>query len=754
MSPGRPGAGASRRRLAVWLVLAVGVVLAALLATGVLSRHTGGSSAQVATGAATVTTPTTTSFGGPAESSPSDWPTYGGTYDQTRHSPLTQIDKTNISSLGRAFTVDFRKLDPTIPNGEQSFPIVVDGVIYVTTSNDHVFAVDGGTGRVLWHFRPSDTGAFANYGVNANRGVAVCDGKVFLLTLDMRIVALEQKTGRLVESVPIARAVPGAEPQFGYSETQAPICYRHTLVIGASGSDYGARGFVMAYTTDLAPAWPSPYWIIPPEGKQWRKAGPFVGGGTNWNPVTIDTQTDTVYLTTSNASPLFLPELRPGPDPRSDAIVALDLQTGRQKWWQQQLAFDEWGYSTVQPVLLYDVKIGGTERRVVSVATKEGVWFMYDARTGAPIYTRVQLLNHIEHSALAPGRPVTVYPGAIGGLNYSPSSFDPATGYVVNSEAETAAVLSQKPDIGRVNARKVAGDVDNGLANGAFGARPTNWHDYGSISAVDAATGKVAWKLITPEPGRGGVTTTASGLGFAGGGDGSLVAFDTATGHQLWSFQTGHQIAAGASIYEDHGKELIAVTVGGTPTSSYGGTASQLQVFALDGNTTQSTAPQLRPPSSPPGFYAQPTQFLSLSSDPHTISLLAITSLLHPAGDENIDGESHGRMTVIVPQGWRVNVSYGNHAPQIPDGVAVVPLGTAGPVVGGPVFSGATTAGSTAGGVGYFHFVASKVGDYALSSTVAQRAAGGEWIHFDVVPSASRPKLRVGGYTYVVTVAQ
>jgi alcohol dehydrogenase (cytochrome c) len=606
---------------------------------------------------------------------------------------------------------------------------------------------------VLWHFRPSGTGAFANYGVNANRGVAVCDGKVFVLTLDMRILALDQRTGRLIDSVPISRAVPGAEPQFGYSETQAPICYRNRLIIGASGSDYGARGFVMAYTADLTPAWPSPYWIIPPERKEWRRAGPFVGGGANWNPVTVDTQTGTVYLTTSNASPLFLPQLRPGPDPRSDAIVAVDLVSGRQKWWQQQLAFDEWGYSTVQPVLLYDVKIGGAERRVVSVATKEGVWFMYDARTGAPIYTRVELLNHIEHGALVPGRPVTVYPGAIGGLNYSPSSFDPATGYVVNSQAETAAVLFQKTDIRQVNARKVAGDVDNGLADGAFGARPNGWHDYGSIGAVDAATGKLAWKLITPEPGRGGVTTTASGLGFAGGGDGSLLAFDVATGHQLWSFQTGHQIAAGPSIYEDHGKEFVAITVGGTQTSSYGGTASQLQVFALDGSTAQSTAPQLRPPSAPPGFYAQPTQFLSLSSDPHTVALLAVTSLQHPAGAAEIDGKSHGRMTVIVPQGWRVNVSFGNHAAQIPDGVAVVPLGTTGPIVAAPVFSGATSEGAPSA-IGYFHFDASKVGDYALSSTVARRAAGGEWIRFDVVPATSRPKLKVDGYTYVLTVAQ
>ena len=160
----------------------------------------------------------------------------------------------------------------------------------------------------------------------------------------------------------ISDAVPDARVEFGYSETQAPICFGNIVLIGASGSDYGVRGFVMAYKTDLTPAWSSPYWTIPPEGVDWREGGRYIGGGTNWNPVTVDATTQTVYATTSNPSPIFAPQVRPGPNPRTDAIVALDLQTGRQKWWQQQIAGDQWGYSTTQPVLLYDVKIGGRTR--------------------------------------------------------------------------------------------------------------------------------------------------------------------------------------------------------------------------------------------------------------------------------------------------------------------------------------------------------------------------------------------------------
>ncbi len=541
-----------------------------------------------------------------------------------------------MNELGRVANIDFRRLYPAVPKGQQSFPIVVNGVIYVTTANDWVFAVDGGSGKVLWHWKPADTGVFSNYGVNANRGVAYCDGRVYLLTLDMQIVSLDANSGKLVKQVAISDAVPGAQAQYSYSETQAPICFKNTLVIGASGSDYGVRGFVMAYRPDLTAAWSSPYWIIPPDGTDWRKLGPYIGGGTNWNPATIDPETNTVYVTTSNPSPIFDPHVRPGPDPRTDSIIALDLSTGRQKWWQQQIPGDQWGYSTTQPVLLYDVKIGGQRRRVVSVATKEGTWWMYDAKTGAPIYQHVKVINQLEHPALKPGKPVTVYPSSLGGLNYSPSSFDPTTGYVLNNQAETSSTLVQKANPKAINKYKIRGDVDNGLAG-----RDVRLHAEGLARLrqhhrVNASLGRVAWRIVTPEPGRGGVTTTATGLGFAGGGDGILRAFDTYTGNVLWSFQTGFQIAAGPAIYEVGGKEYIAITVGGTPTSSYGGTASQLQIFTLKGDQKQSLAPALRPPGPGPGVLRTPSRYLSAGPQPHTLDLQIVASLDSPRRQEHV----------------------------------------------------------------------------------------------------------------------
>jgi len=203
---------------------------------------------------------------------------------------------------------------------------------------------------------------------------------VFVLNIDMTITMLNQDTGDVIKRVPISSAVPGAATRYGYSETSAPICANHRVITGAAGSEYGVRGFVMAFrTSDLSPAWANPVWSIPPSGTEWRKVSRIVGGGVTWTPVTIDTSTNTVYYGTGSATPLYFPAWRPGSAPRTDSLVAVDLKTGKLKWWQQQMAHNEWSYDTAQPPLVYDGKVGRKKRRDVSVATMEGVWFAYDA---------------------------------------------------------------------------------------------------------------------------------------------------------------------------------------------------------------------------------------------------------------------------------------------------------------------------------------------------------------------------------------
>jgi len=522
------------------------------------------------------------------------WLGFGNTPDENRHTTLTQITKANVATLGRLYTVDFHQIDPTVRRGEQSFPVESNGTLYVTTNDDSVFALNATTGTVKWRWQPDNIAVFRNFGIVANRGVALCDGHVFLLTLDMTIVSLDAQTGRLEQRLAIARAVPGASSSYGYSETSAPICANHRLIIGAAGSEYGVRGFVMAYHTDLTPAWPNPFWTIPPTGTSWRRYGTLVGGGVVWTPTTVDTQTDTLYFGTGSATPLYFPSIRPGSNPRTDSLVAVDLTSGRLKWWQQQMGHNEWSYDTAQPPLVYTGTTGGKRMRIVSVATMEGVWFAYDAATGRPIYQRVKVIDRTEHPVLQPGQPVTVFPSSLGGVNYSPASYDPHTNYVFNGAAETASVEVQtKLTPTQKRRKRLLGDVFLGLQNGNFGATLPGWHDHGSISAIDVRTGRRVWKITTPEPERGGITTTESGLGFAGGGDGLLRAFDLQSGKVIWTFQTGHQIAAGPAVYSVGGTEYIAITSGGTPTSSGGGIASELQVFTLGASQKQSPPPAL-----------------------------------------------------------------------------------------------------------------------------------------------------------------
>ncbi|MHB8643575.1 MAG: outer membrane protein assembly factor BamB family protein [Gaiellaceae bacterium] len=521
------------------------------------------------------------------------WSGFGNTPDENRHSPLTDINKGNIDQLGRLFTLNFNTYFPGTRRGEQSFPVVVGDTMYVTTNEGNTYALDATTGAKKWLWSPTNIAVFNKAGIVANRGVAVCDGHVFVLNIDMTINMLDQNTGQLLKRVPISEAVPGATSAYGYSETSAPICANHRLIVGAAGSEYGVRGFVMAYrTSDLAPAWANPFWSIPPTGTEWRRPSRVIGGGVTWTPTTVDTSTNTLYFGTGSATPLYYPAIRPGNSARTDSLVAVDLRTGNLKWWRQQMAHNEWSYDTAQPPMVYTAKVGGHTRKVVSVATMEGVWFCYDAKTGQPIYQRVKVIDRSEHPPLQAGKPVVVYPGSIGGLNYSPASFDPATNYIFNAAAETAAVMIQVKLTPQQKKRKLLeGDVFLGLINGEFGSYLPGWHDHGSISAIDVNTGKQVWKFQTPEPERGGVTTTAAGIGFAGGGDGNLRAFDTKTGTVLWKFQAGAQIAAGPSIYSVAGKEYLAITVGGTPTSSNGGTVSQLQVFGLGGSQKESPPP-------------------------------------------------------------------------------------------------------------------------------------------------------------------
>ena len=188
----------------------------------------------------------------------------------------------------------------------------------------------------------------------------------------------------------------------------------------------------MAYNAkDLTPAWPNPYWTVPPVNQDWRSQGVFHGGGAVWMPVSIDTTTGTVYFSVGNPSPDFYPQLRPGNNPKTNSLIAVDLKTGQEKWWKQQQAGDQWDYDTSTPPMIFTGRVNNQPRRVVAVGNKAGHWFLYDAKTGDPIYETVKVLDTDNHPPLEQGKAVEVYPSALGGINYGPMSYDPGTNYAL-----------------------------------------------------------------------------------------------------------------------------------------------------------------------------------------------------------------------------------------------------------------------------------------------------------------------------------
>jgi len=493
----------------------------------------------------------------------------------TRHVPYTEITKENVNDLGVVWSANFKELDATIPNGNQSFTVVVDGVLYVTTSKNHVFAFEATTGKQIWHWVPDETlmENSKNLYIVANRGVAVAEGKVFMLTLDNRLVSIDAKTGETVKIVAISDAVEGVTVENGYYETTVPVYYNGNLYIGSSGGDNGVRGFFMAYkASDLSPAWDAPFWTVPPKGQDWLKDAIYNGGGTIWMPAAIDEETGILYVGTGNPAPDFYGKDRPGANPYTDSIVALDSKTGKLVWAEQEISHDLWDYDAAATPMIIKAQINGQERKVVVHGGKSGQWWAFDAATGERVYDGVPFAK-IDHPDPTP-EGVLIYPGVYGGQNYAPETYDPESNYVLIPGIEAPSVAVAQED----------GQEKTSPFGTTVAAAPADIKPYGTVTAIDLNTGKIAYAYDTDDQMRGGFTSTATGIAFYGELNGKFRALDIKSGKIIWEFQTiGDNIMSAPSIFTQDGKEYIALTSGGTKP--------KIMVFALGGDKTQGTAP-------------------------------------------------------------------------------------------------------------------------------------------------------------------
>ncbi len=532
-----------------------------------------------------------------AEQEPEVWMTYGGSYEETRHSSLSQINQDTLSDLGVAWTYEMKK-----PRGVEATPIVVDGVMYVTGAWSIVYALDAKTGEELWVYDPEVSGEMAWKGCCGvvNRGVAVHNGKVFVGVFDGRLEALDAGTGELLWSnVTVDQEKP-------YTITGAPRVFKDKVIIGNSGAELGVRGYVTAYNVDTGGLEWRFYTVPNPEKKpdgaasdaifaelaneSWGDDGAWTtdgGGGTVWDSIVYDPVNDQVLIGVGNGSP-WNAKVR---DPNSNgdnlflsSIVALDADTGSYRWHYQGTPRDQWDYTATQQMILAELPLGedGAPRRVVMQAPKNGFFYVIDAADGelisaTPFAKQTWTTGKVDEN----GRPevipeaveldeYVIMPGPTGAHNWHPMAFNAKTGLVYIPTNQFPFVYDDNERGRTANSYwNVGYDVAAGwmleLPPGALEAQRTL--DGGALVAWDPVKAQPRWAVPFNMPFNGGVLSTDGDLVFQGNKNGDFVAYDAETGEPAWTQSMTGNAAAAPMTYKVDGEQYVAVLSGWGSTS-------------------------------------------------------------------------------------------------------------------------------------------------------------------------------------------
>ena len=513
-----------------------------------------------------------------------NWLHPNGSYDQTRFAPAAQINAGNVAKLRPAFV-----FQTGIVESMETAPLVVNGVMFVTTSYNHVYAINATTGEQYWHFKHK-IGPVSTYccGPN-NKGVAISEGKLFMGTLDAKLVALDSKTGKLLWETQIA------DPELGYSETMAPSVVDGKVLIGTNGGEYGVRGFLKAFDANTGKlAWT--FHTIPEKGHEGvfavndatgrnmhrdiaaekaalAKNADFyktLGGGV-WMTPAVDQKTKTVFFVAGNPSPDLYGAERPGDNLYTNSLIAVDLATGKYKWHYQYIAHDVWDLDAVSPPVLVDVKDkNGKMIPGVIHGGKTGHIYVHDRSNGNLIRFSEAMVSQEGLWSLPTPQGTRMSLGANGGVEWSPLAVNPGLrlAYAANLE---------QPMTYHVEASAYPGGKL--WLGGAFKNVPGE-EQFGNVTAVNLDTGKVVWKARTDQPMIGGVLATAGNLVFAGEGNGWFKAYDAKTGKVLWQYQCGAGVNAPATSYSVNGKQYIAVAAGGNSQLDFK-RGNSVFVFAL-----------------------------------------------------------------------------------------------------------------------------------------------------------------------------
>jgi alcohol dehydrogenase (cytochrome c) len=514
-----------------------------------------------------------------------NWAIYGRDYTNQRYSPLAQITSANVASLRMAWM--YQTGISRLGSFETS-PVVVDGVMYLTTPYNTAMAVDARTGQQIWRYehKPSITAPIYCCGPN-NRGVAISGNTVYMGTLDARLVALDSKTGA------VKWDVEAADPEAGYSLTITPLIVDNSVIIGSSGAEYGIRGFVKAYNKDDGKLlWT--FYTLPDKGWEgnfaektgegedlkrnitaekaamaqygdaWKR-----GGGSVWMTPAYDPASHNIFFSVGNPSPDLDGTVRPGDNLYTESIVAIDARTGEYKWHYQQVPHDVWDFDATSPPVIIKLKNGKT---AVAEAAKTAFVYVLDAETGKLIRKSDEFNRHENYFVQPTAEGVRMLPGANGGSEWSPPAVNPTLGYmyVLGLEQPMNYITHSAPyEKGKL------------WLGSAFKAVPGE-KQWGTFTAIDLNTGKRAWQVKTDQPMIGGAMATAGNLVFTGEGNGHFNAYNARTGKVLWSFTAGAGCNAPPITYTLDGKQYIAVACGGNYQLGYP-LGDAVMVFALPG---------------------------------------------------------------------------------------------------------------------------------------------------------------------------
>ena len=578
----RPSLPSSSRRVRVALALALVVSLGALSAAAL--AQSGGPAKGSREHVAAVTRRVDGAFITANAVRTTDWPSHGLDYAETRFSKLRQINTANVKSLGLVWSYN---LEST--RGVEATPLVVDGIMYVSASWSIVHAIDARTGRRIWTYDPKVAREAGYKGCCdvVNRGVALYQGKVFVGAFDGRLIALDATTGEVVweKDTIIDRSRP-------YTITGAPRVFKDKVIIGNGGAEYGVRGYISAYdarTGELRWRW----FTVPgdpskpfedesmaraaktwdPSGKYWEAGG----GGTAWDTLAFDPQLNLMYVGTGNGSPWAQSKRSPagGDNLYLASIVALDPDTGKYVWHYQENPGENWDYTSTQPMILADLKIGSRVRKVILHAPKNGFFFVIDRTNGQFISARNFIDVNWATGYDAKGRPIEVaearstdkpydsIPGPYGAHNWHSMSFNPRTGLVYLPAQSVPVNLMDNKDW-KMNGNK-PGEPHGGLGwNVAMFANvvPPKGTPFGRLIAWDPVQQKEAWRHEHISPWNGGTLTTAGNLVFQGTADGRFMVFNARTGEPLWESPTGTGVVAAPVTYMVDGKQYVSIAVG------------------------------------------------------------------------------------------------------------------------------------------------------------------------------------------------